>query len=58
MKRVLNCSLREGIAGSFDRWIVKDDCGLWGYQELITAVSVKCTNRVQRKNKNRNERKL
>jgi hypothetical protein len=59
VNRGLNCcSVREGIAWLCDSWGVKTGCGLWGYQELITAASVKCTNRVQRVSKNTNERML
>jgi len=56
VNRGLNCcGIREGIAWLCDSWGVKTDCGLWGYQELITAASVKCIYTVQRENKKTNE---
>jgi hypothetical protein len=57
VNRGLNCcSGREGTVWLCDSWGVKTGCGLWGYHELITAASVKCTYKVQRENKNTNER--
>jgi len=59
MNRGLNSfSVREGTAWLCDSWGVNTDCGLWGYHELITAASVNCIYKVQKENKNTNERMI
>ena len=41
LNMVVNCcSIREGIAWLCDSWVVKTDCGLCGYLELVTTASV------------------